>query len=434
MSKAHRTHLALPILLLLAGCLVVFAPVTASPLEREIDLGEGIGLPVSVYPTAQARGVLLWLPSERGVHSGMHLVAAEMAERTGYSLWIADPFAAWLLPASADSLKTMAPEPLARVIDQALAEFPVVYLLAHDRGSGLALRLALAWQLANPGATGASGIVLITPNLYRQTPVVGQPGVLEPVARATNLPVFAMQPALSPTALRFSEVVAALSAGGARVYRQLLPEVRDRFFFRPDATAAEQAMTERLPGLVAQALDLLEGESVPEQAAALPVVEPGDETPDARQRLTPYQGENADDPPALALEDLQGERRDLADLRGQVVLLNFWASWCPPCLHEMPSMQRIYDRYRDRGFTIAAVNLGESPERIRPFLEDLDIGFPIWLDPENRSARRWQVFAYPTSFLISRTGTIRYAIAGGIDWESPEAVSRIEQLLEEAGP
>ncbi|MFP4271912.1 MAG: redoxin domain-containing protein [Halothiobacillaceae bacterium] len=406
----------------------------AGVIEREIDLGEGIGLPVTVLAAQEPRGLLIWLPSERGVRSGMTSVAAQIAARTGYEVWVADPFTGWLLPASVASLGEIPASALARVVDHALSEHETVFLMAHDRGSGLALRTARAWQAGHPGDRGLHGLVLLTPNLFQHTPRVGKDGVFEPVARSTNLPVFVMQPALSPTALRLSEISETLGIGGARVYQRLLPAVRDRFFFRPDATADERALAETLPELVGQALALLATESLPDSPATEVAVEAEDQAADERQQLTVYRGTNADDPPPLVLKDLAGKTRDLESLRGQVVLLNFWASWCPPCLHEMPSMQRIHDRYQPQGFTVAAVNLGEAPERIQPFLDDLKIDFPVWLDPENVSARSWQVFAYPTSFLLDRAGHIRYAIAGGIDWETPEATARIEELLSESTP
>ena len=122
-----------------------------------------------------------------------------------------------------------------------------------------------------------------------------------------------------------------------------------------------------------------------------------------------------------------------ADLaRGEVTLVNFWASWCPPCVHEMPSMSRLNDDYREQPFTILAINLGERIEDIQNFLQQHPVNFPVLLDPQQQLPRQWKVFAFPTSYIIDKQGRIRYSVAGGIDWTSDEAKRAIQGLLDQA--
>lgn len=115
------------------------------------------------------------------------------------------------------------------------------------------------------------------------------------------------------------------------------------------------------------------------------------------------------------------------------VLVNFWASWCPPCVHEMPSMQRLADRYADRPFTILAVNLAEDEADVRAFVARHELRFPVLLDPAGESIDAWKVFAYPTSYVIDHRGDIRYALFGAIDWLEPDVLKTSESLLDEAG-
>jgi len=119
--------------------------------------------------------------------------------------------------------------------------------------------------------------------------------------------------------------------------------------------------------------------------------------------------------PELTLTDLQGETHSLADYRGQVVLVNLWATWCPPCKEEMPSLQAFYDKYNDKGFTILAINDGESEAEIEQFVQDYQLTFPIWLDLTNISTEQaFKTISLPSSYIIDRNGTVRLMWVGGI--------------------
>jgi peroxiredoxin len=411
----------------LSGAMVV-APCHAQ--DRVLRAGEA-ELPLSVVEVQQPRAVLLWLPSEHGVQEGQRRVAEALAVR-GIESWLADPFAAWMLPVSESSLMELPVDGLAEAIEAAATQAPAPLLVvSHDRGSVPALEALRRWQLSHPGDARVRGALLITPNLFLETPDPGQPARLTAAARLTNLPLFLIQPELSTTALRLPELLESL--GGARVYWRGVPKARDRFFFRPDATAEELAQADRLPGWMAQGVQRLLSEPVP--AAAIAAEGDGaavERTASPRQRgLVVVAGQPL--PPALALPGLDGRAHDLAALRGKVVLVNFWASWCPPCVHEMPSMQQLWSDWGGRGFEVLAVNLGEKEAAMRDFVARHKLGFPILLDPARAAAKAWRIYAYPTSFLIDRQGRVRLAVAGGVDWNEPGVRASIRALLDEEG-
>ncbi|MCP4141122.1 MAG: TlpA family protein disulfide reductase [Chloroflexi bacterium] len=134
--------------------------------------------------------------------------------------------------------------------------------------------------------------------------------------------------------------------------------------------------------------------------------------------------------PDFTLETLEGESLQLSDLRGKVVLLNFWATWCPPCRAEMPAFQDAYSDYKDKDFVIVAVNatLQDSPNDIRGFVDEFGLGFPVLLDTKGKANRLYQVQSLPTSFFIDKEGIISEVVVGGPIVEALIR-ARIEELL-----
>jgi thiol-disulfide isomerase/thioredoxin len=133
----------------------------------------------------------------------------------------------------------------------------------------------------------------------------------------------------------------------------------------------------------------------------------------------------------FTLPDIDGEPHALSDYRGRVVMLNFWATWCPPCRREMPSMQRLYAKYRDRGLVVVAVNQWEDEELVSEFIRHLSLApaFPILLDRENRVAETYGVQGLPTTYLLDRDGNIRFVAIGGREFDHPEVEALLEGLL-----
>ncbi len=134
------------------------------------------------------------------------------------------------------------------------------------------------------------------------------------------------------------------------------------------------------------------------------------------------------------LKTLDGQNRTLIQDRGKVVLVNFWATWCPPCIREMPSMQILYDKYKKQGFEIVAVSVDQgSSDLVRKFAEKLNLEFPIVLDPENTVKTEYRVRALPTNYLIDRAGRVVAWGMGARTWDGKEAFALIEHLLKEKG-
>lgn len=134
--------------------------------------------------------------------------------------------------------------------------------------------------------------------------------------------------------------------------------------------------------------------------------------------------------PEFSLASLQGKPLSLADYRGKLVLVNFWATWCAPCRKEMPGMEALYQRFKGRGLVVLAVSVDDgSKERVKAFVEKYRLSFPVALDPDSKVSDLFEVAGLPASYLIDPQGKLLGHVTGIRDWNSPEAVTLVEAML-----
>jgi cytochrome c biogenesis protein CcmG, thiol:disulfide interchange protein DsbE len=133
--------------------------------------------------------------------------------------------------------------------------------------------------------------------------------------------------------------------------------------------------------------------------------------------------------PDFTLPDLDGKQVSLQHYRGQVVFLNFWATWCIPCREEMPAMEQLHQAFQPHGLAILAVNLKESPDKVKAFFDQHRLSFTALLDESGSVFRDYQVMGLPTTYLIGREGTLLARGVGGRDWRRTEGKDLIRALL-----
>ena len=143
--------------------------------------------------------------------------------------------------------------------------------------------------------------------------------------------------------------------------------------------------------------------------------------------LKPWEGGAT---PPLALEDLAGRTHDLGEMRGRVVLVNFWATWCEPCRAEMPSIDRLRNSLKGKPFEVFAVNMAEPLSRIEKFTAAMPLGFPLLRDRDGSVGKTWKAKLLPASYLIGRDGRIHYVAYGELDWSSDAVRARVTELLQ----
>jgi peroxiredoxin len=146
--------------------------------------------------------------------------------------------------------------------------------------------------------------------------------------------------------------------------------------------------------------------------------------PEAKKRVS-----EGDAALPFTLPDLEGKMRGLPE--GEVVLLNFWATWCPPCRKEMPSMAVLHRKYAENGLKIVAVSVDRDINDLSAFVREYKLTFQVLHDADSSVSKEYRVFRYPETFLIDRQGKIRHHFVGAEEWMSEPIIKRIEGLLNE---
>jgi len=144
------------------------------------------------------------------------------------------------------------------------------------------------------------------------------------------------------------------------------------------------------------------------------------------QTLTPV----ADRPlaPPFDLKGPEGEQIRLADFQGRPVIVNFWATWCPPCREEMPSMQRAHEQISKEGMAVIAINVGEDADTVAQFLGQVPVDFPLPLDETSAVVTSWPVRGLPTTFVVDPDGRLAYVATGGRAWDDPALLDQVRAL------
>jgi len=380
----------------------------------------------------QGATAMLWLPSERGFLPA-HDAQARSLAGLGYKVWLADLHKSYFIRPGRASIHQFPVDDVVALIDAAVvASDGELILVADGRGAQLALIAVREWQLRNPGNAAIRGIILNHPHLYAARPSPGARADYLPIVTATNLPVYLIAAQYSTKFSRLQELAQLLGSNGNPVYTRVLGGVQGGFVTRDDAdiSALDLAAKRDYAATLSSAAKLLLKMQPPRQAVQ--------NAGDTRQ----FGGLADADPvlralspplaaPRLRLQDLDGTSFALEAHRDQVVLVNFWASWCRPCVTEIPSLHRLEAMLKDTDFRIVTVNVGEDRDRVRQFLQQVPVELPLLMDYDAAISKDWMIYVYPSSYLVDRQGKIRYAYLGALEWDSTENLRIIRNLLSE---
>ena len=390
-----------------------------------VEDDDGVELPVKAYP-AQGDTLFLWLLPQSGERPS-HRLLADALVLEGVEVWQVDLLDAHFLPRTNENMRDLSGVSVAALLRAAHQQTgKQIMLVASGRPAITALKGMRQWQEDGPETAYVLGAVFNFPNLMSATPVAGEAARFVAEAHATNLPIWLLQPEQGVYRWHLDDLIATLQQGGAPVFSQIIGGVQDFYHLRRGEPPAHELQAQQaLPQQLIRAANLFSRLERPLEAAPLPQTSAETVT---RRGLISLDGSRQATP--ITLPDQLGRRHTLDDYAGKVILLNFWASWCPPCVEEIPSMNRMAETLGEE-FAIVSVNFQESAEHIREFMQKVQVDFPVLMDSDGRVSAEWKVFAFPSSFILDREGRLRYSVNSAIDWEEPEVLDAVRGLMAE---
>ena len=399
------------------------ASVLAQPETMEISVSSDDDIAFSRF-TAEGEYILVMFAPEYGLKDNHRRFAGLLSDR-GIEVWLGNLQESLFLPDGTGVIRQLDTSTVAELVDIACESGKRVVLAGDAYGAVIALRGAHDWQRSGTSDCLA-GAVLFSPYAYQRIPALGEEPVYLPVISATNIPLLIYQAEHSATHGRFGTLLAQLRSHGSPIYTTVMPDIMSLFYEEP-ATEAMQSQADRVAGLVAGSLPLLASHDVPDSPTKTLERVDGDSGVDIA--LRPFSAELR--PLPIDLVDTAGNRFVRDGYRDRITLVNFWATWCPPCVEEIPSLNALRETLQNDDFDLISINYAEPVERIREFMARVSVDFPVLLDPHGEFSKQWKVVALPSSFIIDRAGDIRYGVNAAIDWNAPEVVAAIQALAGE---
>lgn len=405
----------------------------ASVEDRLLTLDDDTEINVEVLRSDTPTELLaIWLidhSSERPVFDNMLMDLSN----NGIEVWRVDLLGELFLERDNETVRTLSGNTISALISEAHQHttLPIV-LISYDRMTLPLLRGVREYQSTAMQDNRFSGSLLYYPNLFGPTPQAGIAPSIDPIVAASNYPVTVLQPALGNHRWRIAEVMEQFWSADAPANLIKLNGARDWFFMgsapgteQREDEAREQAIAD-MPRQVLRLARQLTQQEKPTKAVAL-----NEETPEAAPTHGPQVLAQSKAAPPLSLESLAGPSYTLTEKPGKVMLLSFWATWCPPCVEELPSMNALAADYSSADFEILSVNFQETPEDIKAFLQRVEVDFPILMDLDGSTSHSWNVFSFPSSFILDRQGRLRYTLNKAVDWHTPEIKALLDDLIAE---
>ena len=402
------------------ACFILLWLASRSGIAAEqvmVPLASGDEITVEHYP-AEGKFLMLWFAPEYGLREAHRSLAGDLSKQH-IEVWLTNLVDSLFMPNGTHSIRQLDGQHVAEMIAYAHKKTGKKIIVAGDSyASVIALTGARRWQEKQVGA------ILFSPYTYASIPPLGQLPSYLPIVSATNIPIMIYQAQNSAIIGQFDTLTSKLRQHGSPVYTRFIPGVMS-LFYQPEVTVQMKREAKRIPANIYKMLNLLEKSPLPGKPIPLPAGSHNASGIDIQ--LKPFRG-NAQ-PVAIKLRDTQGNIISKPGFKGKVTVINFWATWCPPCIREIPSLNRLKQKMQGMPFELISINYAEEEASIKDFMRQVHVNFPVLLDHDGAFAQRWKVISYPSTFIIDPEGNIRYGVNAAIEWDNPEVIARIKSLF-----
>ena len=372
---------------------------------------------------AAGKYLIVWLAPEYGFRTGHRLLARMLTEQN-IEVWQSNIVESLFMPQGTTSLKQLDGTYIADVIEYAYKTTGKKIIVTGDSyAASSALIGAHQWQQRKHSDSYLIGAVLFTPYTYAYIPPLGVEPEYLPIVSATNIPMMIYQAKGSATVGQFELLVNKLQQHNNPVYTKFVPDVMSLFYQDPP-TVDMQKNAKALPGNILQMITVLEKHKVPAEPIPLTVTETVKSGIDIL--LKEYKGIGG--PVPIKLKNIDGNTVTKDNFTGQITVINFWATWCPPCIEEIPSLNRLKKKMADVPFELISINYAEDDKTIIDFMKEVNVEFPVLLDKNGEFAKQWNVISYPSTFIIDSKGVIQYGVNAAIEWDDPAVIQKLKAL------
>jgi thiol-disulfide isomerase/thioredoxin len=407
---------------LILSTVIVFSDICFAEDEISVPVTDDIEVSVTRFP-APGKYLMVWLAPEYGFRSS-HRSLARMLSDQDIEVWQCNITESLFLPQGTTSLKQLDGNYIADVIEQAHKSTGKKIIVTGDSyAAASALLGAHNWQQRKLTDTYLIGAVLFTPYTYAYIPPLGMEPEYMPIVSATNIPIMIYQAKGSATIGQFELLRNKLQQHNNPVYTKFVPDVMSLFYQEPP-TEAMMNNAKVLPDNIKTMIAVLERHEVP--ASPIPFQTSTKTKSGIDVLLKDFKGNNG--PIPIKLKDIDGNTVSKEDFTGQITIVNFWATWCPPCIEEIPSLNRLKKKMEGLPFELISINYAEDNKTIREFMKAVNVEFPVLLDDKGDFAKKWSVISYPSTFIIDAKGNIKYGVNAAIEWDDPAVIQKIKAL------
>jgi len=385
-------------------------------------------LSISRY-IAEGEHLIIWIAPGYGTQQRAFDISKQLTKH-GVEVWHVDLADSLFLTKNTSTMRSLDGRYVAGLIEAAHERTGKrITLLTRSYGAIPLLRGARLWQQRHmkDKAEYLNGAILFSPELYSTVPSLGLDPIYTPITYATNIPIVIYQADKRGNRWQLASLLENLQQGGATVYTRIKRGIVGMMYLK-DNSAIMQSVLKALPQEITTDLALLKRYPLAKTVVALPQLKQQD-SHGLDSTLKVFMGNP--DPPALDLISIYGERIKRDHYRGKVTVVNFWASWCPPCVEEIPSLNNLREAMQGKPFELISVNYAESKQVVDDFLKLVKVDFPVLLDEDGKVAASWNVLVFPSTFVIGPDGKIKSGVNGGIAWDSPEVIKALEGMLKE---
>lgn len=377
------------------------------------------------YP-AKGDTIVLWIGSGYNFSEKLFNTLHALS-RQGIEIWQVDFAEALFIPKSSNFMRNLDARYVADMIHSAHKQSgKKVILMSRAYGAIPTMRGATLWQQQYPAQHYLAGAILFSPDFYSGIPELGQDPQYLPITRQTSLPLVIYQGGRRGTARQLPHLLEQIRSHNQNVYLKVMPDVSGVFYYN-DHEAATLRMFNALPMELPKVMKLLQG--IVPQSASGRYAQPSKKSnsrPDIKLRAF-----NSNPvPPSFTLHDIDGKQVSFHQPRGKIVIVNFWATWCPPCVEEIPSLNRLKEKMKDKPFELISINYAQPADVIQEFMQRIHVEYPVLLDINTKVAGEWNVFAFPSTFVIGPDGHIHYGVNAAILWDSDEVIETLNTLLQ----